>query len=175
MMKSLCPLQDCTCRSLPFPGRLLFRARWTRWMGVSSGLASTLSKLALLPCSTRAGRLGPVSASWNFLTYLKRALREKKKFKWRYSRAQEDCLTQSTCERLNTVHSRQRKVNEWKRNHNKLFCFWSSVTGEQWIIFEASYTFNFESTAAKVKRWREKESLWVWTWDLVLHHQHLYT
>lgn len=65
-----------TCRSLPFPGRVLFSAWWTRWMGVSSGLESTLSKLALLPCSTRAGTLGPVRASSNFLTNLKRVLRK---------------------------------------------------------------------------------------------------
>ncbi|TNN85361.1 hypothetical protein EYF80_004383 [Liparis tanakae] len=45
-------------------------------MGVSSGLASTLSKLALLPCSTREGTLAPLIASWNFFTNLKRVLRE---------------------------------------------------------------------------------------------------
>lgn len=65
-----------TCRSLPFPGRALFRARWSRRVGVSSALPSTVSKLELLPCSTRAGRQGALMASSNFLTNLKRVLRE---------------------------------------------------------------------------------------------------
>lgn len=45
-------------------------------MGVSSAPPSTASKLELLPCSTRAGRQGPLMASSNFLTNLKRVLRE---------------------------------------------------------------------------------------------------
>lgn len=45
-------------------------------MGVSSELPSTVSKLEVLPCSTRAGRQGPLMASSNFLTNLKRVLRD---------------------------------------------------------------------------------------------------
>lgn len=63
-----------TFRSLPFPGNVFFSARWTWWMGVSSGLVSTMSMLELLSCSTRAGRQGPFRASSNFLTNLKRVL-----------------------------------------------------------------------------------------------------
>ena len=74
-------LGPSSCRSLPFPGRAIFSAWWTWWMGVSSGLASTLSKLALLPCSTSEGTLGPFRASSNFLTNLKRVLREKNRGK----------------------------------------------------------------------------------------------
>lgn len=47
-------------------------------MGVSSALPSTVSKLELLPCSTRAGRHGPLRASSNFLTNLKRVLGEER-------------------------------------------------------------------------------------------------
>lgn len=45
-------------------------------MGVSSALPSTVSKLELLPCSTRAGRQGALMASSNFLINLKRVLGE---------------------------------------------------------------------------------------------------
>lgn len=65
-----------TLRSLPCPGNVFFSVRWTWWMGVSSGFVSTMSMVELLSCSTRAGRQGPLRASSNFLTNLKRVLGE---------------------------------------------------------------------------------------------------
>ena len=63
------------CSSRPRPGRVLFRARCTRWMGVCSGLSSTLSSRAALPSSTREGAHGALRASSSFFTNLNRVLR----------------------------------------------------------------------------------------------------
>lgn len=66
-------------------------------MGVSSALPSTTSKLELLPCSTRAGRQGPLMASSNFLTNLKRVLREEGG-KHQYSTAQHQQRREEACQ-----------------------------------------------------------------------------